>query len=62
MSGLRNTAWARRNGLSKPTVMTRNGSASDRETGSMGMFRMYADSRATRNANVDEINVAKANH
>ena len=39
MSGLRKTACASRNGLSNPTVMTRKGSASERETGSIGTFK-----------------------
>lgn len=46
--------------MSNPTVMTKNGSASDRQTGSMGTLSRYAASRATRKANVDEMRVAKA--
>ena len=60
ISGLSNTAWASRKGLSKPTVMTRNGRASDRHTGSMGMLSRCAQRRDARKAKVDEMRVARA--
>lgn len=60
MSGFSNTARANRYGLSKPTVMTKKGSASDMQTGSMGMLSRYAARRARRKAKVDEIRVARA--
>ena len=46
--------------MSKPTVMTRNGRASDKQTGSMGILSRCAHSRDVRNANVDEMRVARA--
>jgi hypothetical protein len=60
MSGFWKTARASWNGLSNPTVMTRKGSASDMQTGSMGTLRRYAARRATRKPKMEETRVAKA--
>jgi len=52
--GWRNTARARRRGLSNPTVQTRKGRASVRATGSMGMLSAIAKGRERTRARTEE--------
>jgi hypothetical protein len=42
--------------------MTRKGSASESETGSIGTLSRWAESRAVRNAKIEEMRVARAMH
>lgn len=53
-----NTARAKRSGLSKPTVQTKKGRASTRQTGSRGILRYIAKGRAKRKAVTDDERIA----
>lgn len=50
--GCVNTALASRKGLSKPTVQTKNGRASVRATGSMGILSAMAMGNASKNERI----------
>lgn len=56
-AGFWKTDLARTKGFSKPTVMTRKGSASERMTGLMLTPSRYAVNNARRSANVPETRV-----
>lgn len=60
ISGFWKTALASVKGLSKPTVMTRNGRASERQTGSTGTLSRYAARKAHKHPQIEEMSVPKA--